>query len=165
LKMIADHGFTLNFEGFYTLHPLIVHFPIAFIILAMLLQVLDMALKKDYGLVILIVLALGFVGAVVATTLVHPHTSGLTAKATVIFQQHELFGKSAMWISGIAVSVKSLKLFFWKHLKWLEMVFLVLVIFSSIAVSLAGHFGAELVHIEGVGPRGKYLELHDEHEH
>jgi len=31
--------------------------------------------------------------------------------------------------------------------------------FTAVSVSIAGHMGAKLVHIEGVGPKGKYLEI------
>ncbi|MHA6250018.1 hypothetical protein ACXYMU_18950 [Pontibacter sp. CAU 1760] len=30
-------------------------------------------------------------------------------------------------------------------------------------VSMAGHYGAQLVHLEGVGPQGNYLEAAHEH--
>lgn len=34
---------------------------------------------------------------------------------------------------------------------------------SAYAVLHVGHYGAQLVHIEGIGPQGKYLEM--EHHH
>jgi hypothetical protein len=34
---------------------------------------------------------------------------------------------------------------------------------SAYSVSRAGHYGAQLVHIEGIGPQGKFLEIDHHH--
>ena len=39
----------------------------------------------------------------------------------------------------------------------------VVLLSAAYDVPQAGHYGAQLVHIEGVGPQGDFLEL--EHEH
>jgi hypothetical protein len=39
----------------------------------------------------------------------------------------------------------------------------VILIATAYAITHAGHYGAQLVHIEGVGPQGKYLETEDHH--
>ena len=45
---------------------------------------------------------------------------------------------------------------FWKS----EAVVFVLLVGASVTVSIAGHHGAQLVHMGGVGPQGQYLESH-----
>jgi hypothetical protein len=36
-------------------------------------------------------------------------------------------------------------------------------VLSGYSVALAGHYGAQLVHLEGIGPQGKYLERGHHH--
>jgi len=40
-----------------------------------------------------------------------------------------------------------------------EIVVALVLIFSAVSVSIAGHWGAYLTHVEGVGPQGKFIEI------
>ena len=54
--------------------------------------------------------------------------------------------------------------------RWFEVLVFLVLAFSGYSVGWAGHYGSQLVYIEGVGPQGKYLgneseEGHDSHSH
>ena len=62
------------------------------------------------------------------------------------------------WFSLIALLIKIPSHFYLKG-KWLsESIVAILLILSGITVSIAGHHGAMLVYMEGIGPMGKYLD-------
>ena len=47
----------------------------------------------------------------------------------------------------------------------MELIVAVPLIASAVTVSIAGHHGAMLVHMEGIGPMGKGLESVEDHHH
>lgn len=147
---------------FPTLHPLIVHFPIMLIILAAVLQLLSLRVfQKEIGW---LVLALAFVGAITAwlsSNTFHPHTVGLTESAQQLLLEHEQYASLTFWFTVAGLAVKALSNFVLKRAWWSESVATLLLIGAAVAVAIAGHHGAELVHKEGVGPRGDFLEAHD----
>lgn len=53
--------------------------------------------------------------------------------------------------------MKVISLFWLKLKRGFEIAVLLVMAFSAFSVSQAGHYGAQLVYIEGVGPQGKYL--------
>ena len=75
-----------------------------------------------------------------------------------IFETHELMAKYTWWFALAALGAKTVSHFFLSKKWWSELIVIILLISSSITVSIAGHRGAELVHMGGVGPQGKFLE-------
>lgn len=147
-----------SFDDFPTLHPLVVHFPIVFLIVALLTQIAGLFVYREaMGWVTFGALALGFLGAVIAGLVVHPHTHGLTPKAAAVLSEHEWFATVTLWTSGAALLAKGLSMFALERHRWIEIVVVCLLLGAAASVSLAGHHGAQLVHIEGIGPQGKYL--------
>lgn len=146
-------------EGFPTFHPLVVHFPIVFLIVAFPFYSLGVlrrhpALKKS-GVVMA---SLGLLGALLGADVFHPHTIGLDPEATAVLSNHDLFAHVTLYLSAIATVVGALtcaRRFQRLELQAATMLFLLL---ALVSVSLTGHYGAKLVHIYGVGPGGKFLE-------
>ncbi len=156
-------------EDFPTLHPLVVHFPIVLLLLAALSQFAGFfVMKEPLSWATLLFVLFGFIGAVVATRFVHPHTVELSAIPAWLLEQHEKYADLTLYSSLAALVLKVLSQFFLKRVLWAEALVFVVLAFSAWSISNASHFGAQLTHIEGIGPQGHYLEMHssaEEHEH
>ncbi len=154
-------------SDFSNLHPLVVHFPIVLLLLAVFAQIASFFLwKKQLNWATLLLLAGGFLGAYVASTYVHPHTTDLTEAATLVLEKHDLFADYTIWLSGICLLLKTVSLFLLKDKLWFEIIIALLLVGAAYSVSQAGHYGATLAHIHGVGVQGKFIESqNDGHDH
>lgn len=151
-----------NFPNY---HPLVVHFPIVLLIVAMLFQLLSfLGYKKELSLVTLILLSLGAISAWLASNTFHAHTGELAGTAKTILEEHEQFASYTWWFAFTALIAKTISHFFLNRKLWIEIAVSLLLVASAITVSVAGHHGAQLVHIEGVGVKGKFLET-EHHDH
>ncbi len=152
-------------SDFPSLHPLIVHFPIVLLILAFLLQIAALFWwKKELSLISGVLLLLGFITAYLASGSLHPHTEGLNETASGILALHDQYAEYTVWLSGIAFLLKVLSHFLLRQKIWMEILVAVLLAATAYSVSQAGHYGAALVHLQGVGPQGEHLEM-EAHEH
>ncbi|XAZ81918.1 DUF2231 domain-containing protein (plasmid) [Fibrella sp. ES10-3-2-2] len=144
-----------------TYHPMVVHMPIVLLLLAALLQfvVLIRPSSPLSWLTFLIALG-GTAGAYVAGTLVHPHTDGLSDAAQLALETHETYADYTVWLGLAGTLLKGMTL--WRPLKWLEGITAIALVGAGIAVGLAGHQGGALTYLYGIGPRGAYLEQHEE---
>ncbi len=152
----------MNMEkDFPNYHPLVVHFPIVLVIFAGLFQVLAFFVyKNELSFATLLVLFAGTVSVWLASNTFHAHPMHLPEPIDAIYETHELMAKYTWWLSLAALAAKALSHFYIKRKWWSEAIVLFLLIGASITVSIAGHHGAQLVHMGGVGPQGKYLESH-----
>jgi len=154
-----------SFHDFPNLHPLIVHFPIVLILLASIFQIAGFfVFKREISWIVLIIVTIGFIGALIAGILAHPHTHDLSDFTAQVLAKHDFYAYLTMWASGIGVLLKVGSHFFLEGKLWPELVVALALLISAYAVSKTGHYGAQLVHIEGVGPQGKFLET-DSHSH
>ena len=147
------------FKDFSSLHPLAVHFPIVLILLAAAFQVV--LVWKDWKQIrwaTLIIMAGAFFSALAASTILHAEPSAEAPKAAMeMFEQHEKYASLTLWMSGITLLLKSIGIFFKIQKRLYEIIVLIAAIIASVFLSIAGHHGARLTHIAGVGPMGKYL--------
>lgn len=146
--------------GFSTLHPLVVHFPIVLLIVAALLQLIGIFYRKNnWDLVVLFLLIGGVLGAYLASNNFHAHTEGLPTEAARILELHEFYASLTLFSSIGAILLKIAGMFIFKSKKRVfEIVTALVLLFSATSVSIAGHWGAYLTHVEGVGSQGKYIE-------
>ena len=152
-------------DEFPTLHPMVVHFPIVLLLLALLMQSFGLFLfKRELSWVVLVTIAAGLAGAYVAGSLVHPHAEGLTEQAAWVLQQHEKYADFTLWLSALALLGKLTSHFPFRQKIWSEMIVALVLAAAAFTVSTAGHLGAQLLHIEGVGAKGQFLKAHDHKE-
>lgn len=146
--------------GFSTLHPLVVHFPIVLLLVAALLQLIGLFYtKNNWDLVVLFMLIGGVLGAYLASNNFHAHTDGLPAEAAKILELHEFYASLTLFSAIAALWLKIVAMFTFQSKKRVfEIVTALVLLFSAVSVSVAGHWGAYLTHVEGVGPQGKFIE-------
>lgn len=145
-------------------HPLIVHFPIVLLLVAAAVALGNIFfLRKELDWIVTIATLIGFATAFYATEFAHPHTSGLTEHAQLVLDQHDLYADWTIYLGGAGLAVQALSQFLFKGRRWSVLIAALILTGTAYAVAMAGHYGAQLVHIEGVGPQGKYLET--EHSH
>ena len=147
------------FKDFPSLHPLAVHFPIVLILLAAALQaVLVWKDLKQIKWVTLVIIGGAFFSSLAASTIFHAEPSVDAPKAALeIFEQHEKYAQLTLWMSGITFLLKSIGVFFKINRRSFEIIVLIAAIIAAVFLSIAGHHGAKLTHVAGVGPMGKYL--------
>lgn len=153
-----------SFNDFPTLHPLVVHFPVVLLYVAFVAQIIGLIVRRrEMSWVTLILLLGGFIGALAAMELFHPHPADLPPAIHEVFEKHEYYASITTWLAGIALVFKIISHFWIKRHTWTEVMALLVITGAVITVSLTGHLGTQLTYIENVGPQGNYLEEHHEH--
>ncbi len=136
-------------ELFLPLHPKLVHFPIALFISALGVQILGMLFKKDnlyQAAWMMFILAVISTPIVILSGLWEEKRLGL---AHPTLDEHKNFAFLTLWISLAVTPV----LWFLKakNVQVFRVVFLILLIVIGALVTLAAHYGGEMVFEAGVG--------------
>ena len=142
-------------KEFPNLHPLIVHFPIVLLLLAMLAQLAVLFFPKNNQLKWLTfsLLLTGCIGTFIAIQTAVHISGDADDKAIEIFETHQLFGNLTFWFSLVATILR-FAISKWVKKKWLEIILTSLILTIAVFVTITGHHGAQLVHIYDVGPKG-----------
>lgn len=148
------------FKDFPSIHPLVVHFPIVLILLSAALQAVAVWKPqwRQIRWTTLIIMSAAFISALAASTLFHAMIAPNAPKtALAIFEEHEKYAQLTLWMSGNTLLLKSIGIFFKINKRLFEGIVLIAAIIAAIFLSIAGHHGARLTHVEGIGPKGNYL--------
>ncbi|HUX85127.1 MAG TPA: DUF2231 domain-containing protein [Chitinophagaceae bacterium] len=160
----AAHN-TGTLADFPKLHPLIVHFPIVFLLLAFLIQLLSFfVFKKELSWVALFLVVLGFIGSYLASGVFHggdPYLALLDPVTRHTFERHEQFASYTVWISGIGSLIKLASQFLFKRIIFFEILAFLFLGASAYTIAVTANMGARLVHIDGVGVQGNKIPLND----
>jgi uncharacterized membrane protein len=155
---------TADLSDFPSLHPLIVHFAIVLIMVAAGIQLFNVYfMKKEISWIVAAILLAGVLAAWFASKNFHPHTHGISEHAKQVLAQHDKWADWTVNSGIVALLLQLANLFLFKGRRWAAATVAIVLAVSAYSVARAGHYGAQLVHIEGIGPQGKYLEM--EHEH
>jgi uncharacterized membrane protein len=127
------------------LHPVVLHFPIALLLLAAVLEILPRLRNKNYGPgyanATRIVLVLGALSAIVAATM------GLTLAAAGGYEgetvaSHKLFGLAVATLALASVGFK----FAAQRKSGLQALYGLSLVGAVVAIFVAGHYGGNLTH-------------------
>lgn len=155
-----------SLDEFPNLHPLIVHFAIVLILVGAVLQLVNVYfMKKEVAWIAFGTAAVGFVAAYMAAVPYHPHVQDLSEQAKQVMGQHDQWAEWTLWLSGIGAVLQGANLVFLTDRRWAVGVVAAVLLGAGYTVSKAGHFGSQLVYIEGVGPQGQHVESEDNHSH
>ncbi len=140
------------------LHPIVVHFPIMLLLLALLAQIAAFFVwRPQLDIITFILLVGGALGAYAAGNWFHPHTHNLTAAAEAVLAQHDIYADYTVWTSIAGVILKAISLWLYKGKLWLEVVITLVLAGSAVSVGLAGHYGGTLAYVHGVGVQGNFV--------
>ena len=90
---------------------------------------------------------------------VHPPTRDLSDHAKLVLDQHDKWANWTIKSGIVALLLQIANLFLFKSKRWALAIVASVLALTAYSVSRAGHYGSQLVHIEGIGPQGKYLEM------
>jgi uncharacterized membrane protein len=136
----------------HPLHPMVVHFPIALLSTALLFEVLEALLKRDFFReAALWLLGLGTLGAVVAavTGILQEDTVEAAGVPERALEQHETAA-----FATIAVFAALLAMRWFRGRRWIPnhpAIFSVLALTGLILLGLTGYLGGGLVYTHGAG--------------
>ena len=151
------------FSDFPNLHALVVHFPLVLLLVAAALQAV--LVFKDWQQVrwiALVAMAGGLAGGIAASTTFHAMPRGLPPKAAAIFAIHEQYAGYTLWLAGITLLLAGVGEYFQIRRRAYAVLVLVPALAAAGAVSWTGHHGAQLVYVEGVGPKGNMVMSEEE---
>lgn len=155
---------TADLADFPTIHPLIVHFAIVLLIVGAAIQLVNIYfLKVELAWTSFAIVLIGVVAAYLAGRNFHPHTHGLSEHAKLVLAQHDFWADWTINLGFLGVLLQGLNLVIFKLRRWAVITVAVVLLGAGYSVSKAGHYGAQLVHIEGIGPKGEFLELNHHH--
>lgn len=133
------------------LHPLLVHFPIALLILGTVTQIIAVIWKKDFfDKAALYLLAVGFLSGIVAYlsgegAITFASTHWGNAYQSIV-RTHQIYAALTMLLFGAALGFRVLLHFIKKGI--LMPLVLVFCIIGSITLAMTGHYGGQMVYIQ-----------------
>lgn len=129
------------------LHPMVVHFPVALIVVGFLFELIYLFYKKEncFSKTGLYLMVLGTLGAIAAYLTGEFFTGDLTGSAGEVQETHELFALITMLTMIIATLFRVLLIMKKKETTNLKWVFFSLYALGALMVGVTGFFGGSLV--------------------
>jgi uncharacterized membrane protein len=136
------------------LHPMIVHFPIALLIVGFLSDIVGLLTKRDFftqtGFYLF---TLGAVGVIAAFVTGDQAGDGIMEEGALkqALEIHEEAATLAIWVTSIAAVFRIALFFLKKYSGVLKMVSLALGLLAVMAIARTGYYGGELVYKHAAG--------------
>ncbi len=129
------------------LHPMVVHFPVALIVVGFLFEFIFLFYKKEncFPKTGLYLMVLGTLGAIAAYLTGEFFTNDLTGSAGEVQETHELFALITMITMIIATLLRVYLIIKKKETTNLKWVFFSLYALGAVMVGVTGYFGGSLV--------------------
>jgi uncharacterized membrane protein len=130
------------------IHPMIVHFPIALVLVAFLTDTLSLVIKKEeclpkLGLYLQILGTLGAIAAVLSGSLFADDISGPAAE---LKERHEFFAYSTMYLLITATLFRLFLVFRRRENSTLKWVSFGLLLIAVISLGITGYTGGSIVY-------------------
>lgn len=141
------------------LHPMIVHFPIALLIVGFLAEILSFFLKKDFfSKASFYLLLLGAVGMIAAYISGNAAGDGITEAGALgtALETHEHAAELSVWIISIAALVRVVFAFIKKEAGIFKLIGLALFFAAVLSIIQTGHYGGQLVYKHAAGVQIDY---------
>ena len=137
------------------LHPMIVHFPIALLIVGFLSDIVGLTTKREFfSQVGFLMLVLGTLGLVAAYLSGEQAGEGITEAGALkqALETHEGSATLTLWLVSIAAGFRIALVLFKKYKGAIKMLSLTLFFLGVLAIARTGYYGGELVfkHAAGV---------------
>jgi len=157
-----------DYDQMNNLHPFIVHFPIAFIIIAFPIFLIGLKTdKKDVKTTGLLIFILGFLGVLSAAYFFVPHPDVVTGQVKEVLEFHTLFGKITLALAAIT----TLLCFVYFKLsavakyqptelpKKFEKPIALGMFITLIIILVTGHLGGSLTHVYKIKTKGVHIDF------
>ncbi len=156
LQLVVSLVPDISFSGFPNYHPMVVHFPIVLLIIAVVAQLICVFKPANstlrWGTFYL--LLGGTVSAFLAINVFDAHVSGdVSNEIFDVYETHHLFADLTFWAAVVATTLRLIANV-WLRIRWIELLLMIIVLLTAILVVVTGHYGASLTYVHGVGPQG-----------
>ncbi|MEC0373642.1 DUF2231 domain-containing protein [Paenibacillus chibensis] len=140
------------------LHPLIVHFPIALLFLAAVVQILALWRPRLFDWPADALLGLGFISGIIAYMTGdggEDYARSVFGATGAMIHKHESMAFDALVVFGVLLALKVLMRLPWvkkrfdKALRWVAPLLLVISLAGLVLIYLTGHYGGEIVYHGG----------------
>jgi len=153
----------INIQSFSDLHPMIVHFPIAFFLMYFVVEIVSNFIKSDVlNKMILILLISGVLSGIVAV-LSGNQAKFESEKITKNHQMkveyvesielHEDYATAAVWYFTFIVALRIYLLIKKKFSKKMKIIYIALALIGALLIFQTASHGGELVYKFGIGTR------------
>jgi len=136
------------------LHPMIVHFPIALLIVGFLFDIAGSITKREsFTQTAFYLIILGALGVIAAFITGDQAGSGITEEGALkqALENHEDAATLTIWIVSIAAAFRIALVLLKKFKGVLKMVSLALFLIAVLAIARTGYYGGELVYKHAAG--------------
>ena len=136
------------------LHPMVVHFPIALILVGFLAEVVGIIAKKDFfNKMAFYLLALGSLAIIVTYISGEAAGGGIEESGTLkdAIEKHQDAARIAMILTLVTFIFRSILLYTKKYTGYLKIIAAVIFLISTLAIARAASFGGDLVYKHGAG--------------
>lgn len=136
------------------LHPMIVHFPIALLIVGFLFDIAGSITKREsFTQTAFYLIILGALGVIAAFITGDQAGSGITEEGALkqALENHEDAATLTIWIVSIAAAFRIALVLLKKFKGVLKMVSLALFLIAVLAIARTGYYGGELVYKHATG--------------
>jgi uncharacterized membrane protein len=141
------------------LHPMVVHFPIALIIVGFIAEIISLFIKKDFfSTSAFYLLILGTLGVLAAYITGNSAGEGITEAGALsrALETHESAAELSLWIIIIAAAVRVALVLLKKYKGIFKIVGVTLFFIAVISIIRTGHYGGQLVYKHAAGVQIDY---------